>query len=124
MTVQTGQHRPNGELEHLATLFREDRLAFERERRRLIREAIDSYEDEKIRAGLERQQQLLDRALRGSGSAENRLALIRALFWDQVVNRFLPALDGTSGCIKKAAAGPGEVPAPRPRLTLVRGPGK
>ncbi len=124
MTVQTGQHRPNGELEHLATLFREDRLAFERERRRLIREAIDSYEDEKIRAGLEQQQQLLDRALRGSGSAENRLALIRALFWDQVVNRFLPALDRTSGHGKKAAAGPGEEPAPRPRLTLVRGPGE
>ncbi|HEB50298.1 MAG TPA: DUF3135 domain-containing protein [Desulfobulbus sp.] len=122
MPVQTTPQQSAEEHERLAALFREDRLAFERERRRLIKDTIARYDDKDLRDSLERQQQLLDRALRGSGSPENRLSLISALFWDQVINRFLPALDGTSRRIKAQA--PTELSGPKPRLTLVDKPGK
>ncbi len=122
MPVQTTPQQSAEEHERLAALFREDRLAFERERRRLIKDTIARYDDKDLRDSLERQQQLLDRALRGSGSPENRLSLISALFWDQVINRFLPALDGTSRRIKAQA--PTELSGPKPRLTLMDKPGK
>ncbi len=121
MPREKSQQQDMDEIEKLATLFREDRLGFERERRRLIRETIEGYEDRRLREALEKQQRHLDRVLRKSGSSQNRLSLIQALFWDQVVNRFIPALQGTSSRIN-AAGGDGQHSAPAGHLSLVRGP--
>ncbi|MFP7754967.1 DUF3135 domain-containing protein [Thermodesulfobacteriota bacterium B35] len=113
--------REQGEEEHrrLKTLFKEDRLAFERERRRLISETIASYDDPRIRESLQRQQQQLDRVLRHAGSAENRFSLIRAMFWDQIVNRFIPATRGAGDNLRPDREKKENVP-PGPHLTLVR----
>lgn len=81
------------EHDRLAHLFVTDRFAFELERKRIINKTIDEMRcSEAAREKMRRQQKDLDRVLKGAGSAENRLAMIQALFWHHVVNRWQPAL--------------------------------
>lgn len=81
------------EHERLATLFQKDRLSFERERRRLIKENIAAWPNEKSKEKLILLQQRWDRVLRGAGSKHNRFTMMQALFWDHIVNDWLPNLD-------------------------------
>lgn len=81
------------EHDRLANLFVTDRFAFEMERKRIISGAIDDMCcSEEIKERLRAKQKELDRTLKGMGSAENRLAMIQALLWHHVVNKWQPAL--------------------------------
>ena len=68
----------------LSTLFREDRLAFEREKRRLINEAINKAHSHEQKQKLQALQDSIDQKMRSAGSEHNRLVLMQKLFWDQV----------------------------------------
>ena len=94
------------EHERLARLFVTDRLAFERERRRLIEQTIeDSCRSAPIQERMRGLQKNLDRILKSAGSNENRLALIQAFFWDHIVNKWQPTLhiylEALHSCNKK-----------------------
>jgi len=69
--------------QRLSTLYREDRLAFERERRRLIDGIISQARTEEEKMNLRGLQESIDRKMRGAGSGHNRLVLMKKLFWDQ-----------------------------------------
>jgi hypothetical protein len=66
----------------LAKLFKEDRFSFERERRRLIDEVIDSAGNEEQKARLREIQEDWNRKMKGAGSQHNRLVLAKAFFWE------------------------------------------
>ncbi len=102
------------EHERLARLFREDRLGFERERKRLIRETIDSCADPATRLQLVRLQQQWDQVLNRAGSPHNRFVLMKTLFWDQVVNNWLPLLQPFQGVTQN------RFDPPRPPVHLKR----
>lgn len=78
--------------ERLSKLFREDRMAFERERKRMIQEVIQSAEDAEQRKKLLALQTSWDKRMRGAGSEHNRFVLAQAFFWEHVQTRFLPAI--------------------------------
>jgi hypothetical protein len=82
------------EHDRLSDLFRNDRVSFERERRRLIHAVIDRSTTVTGKRRLINLQERWDRILKHAGSAHNRFILIQMLFWDQVNNRWLPALNG------------------------------
>lgn len=81
-----GRHR------ELSRLFREDRLAFERERKRMIRDVIDSAGDEALRCKLLDLQANWDKRMKGAGSEHNRFVLARTFFWDHFQTSWQPAL--------------------------------
>ena len=66
----------------LSKLFKENRLAFERERKRMIDEIINSVEDESQRNRLLSLQESWDKKMRGAGSKHNRFVLAQTLFWE------------------------------------------
>ena len=68
----------------LSALFKEDRLAFEREKRRLLNEAINKARSPEEKEKLRTLQNSIDKKMRSAGSEHNRLVLIQKLFWDQV----------------------------------------
>ena len=70
--------------DRMSTLFSEDRLAFEREKRRLINEAINKAPSRDGRAKLQALQDSIDRKMRSAGSDHNRFVLMQKLFWEQV----------------------------------------
>jgi len=79
--------------ERLSRLFREDRLAFERERKRMIQEVLQSAEDPGQREKLRALQAAWDKRMRGAGSEHNRFVLAQAFFWDHVHTAFQPAVN-------------------------------
>lgn len=94
------------EHDRLAKLFVTDRFAFEMERKRIIDRTIDDMCcSEEFKEKSKKQQKELDRILKGAGSAENRFAMIQALFWHHVVNKWQPAMQKyfpTLGSLKKS----------------------
>lgn len=81
------------EHDRLAKLYVTDRFAFEMERKQIIDKTIDNMCcNEEFKEKLRVQQKDWDRILKGAGSAENRFAMIQALFWHHVVNEWQPAL--------------------------------
>ena len=70
--------------DRMSTLFSEDRLAFEREKRKLVKEAIDLARSPEEKEKLQALQNVIDRKMRSAGSEHNRLVLMQQLFWDQV----------------------------------------
>lgn len=83
----------------LHKLFVEDRLSFERERKRSIDELINSVEDEKQRENLRALQESWDNKMRTAGSKYNRFVLAQFLFWKHVNESYLPMMkkfDSTS----------------------------
>lgn len=95
------------EHDRLANLFKDDRFAFERERKRIIKESIDHmYTRDRRRL----QQQELDRILSSTGSSDNRFAMIQALFWHNLFQKWQPALHNNSTTLEKLVRSPKEVP--------------
>jgi hypothetical protein len=89
------------EHDRLSNLFITNRFAFELERKRIIREAIDEMAcSEEIKTRMRARQNKLDKTLKGIGSAENRFAMIQALLWHHVVNKWQPALQNYSTTLK------------------------
>jgi hypothetical protein len=78
--------------QRLHRLFVEDRLAFERERRRAIDDLINSVEEEGQRERLREQQALWDKRMKHAGSPHNRFVLAQTFFWDHLLNNWLPAV--------------------------------
>ena len=64
----------------LSKLFKEDRFAFERERKRMIDEIIISVEDEEQRNRLRVFQKSWDKKMRGAGSRHKRFIQAQTFF--------------------------------------------
>ncbi|HFC76991.1 MAG TPA: DUF3135 domain-containing protein [Candidatus Moranbacteria bacterium] len=79
---------------YMAKLFREDRLAFERERKRLIREVINNAQSQELKEELTELQAVIDKRMKGAKNKYNRLIIIRMMLMDQVNQKFLPLLRG------------------------------
>jgi len=79
------------EHDRLSRLYVENRFAFELERKQLIADCINNYSNRQ-NDSLQDIQHKLDHTLKNSGSIHNRLVLMQMFFWDQVKERFNPAL--------------------------------
>lgn len=77
----------------LSRLFREDRFTFEKERRRMIREIIESAEDEEQKAALLDLQADWDRKMKGAGTLQNRFVLAKTFFWEHFHKVWQPAIE-------------------------------
>lgn len=76
----------------LHELFVNDRLAFERERKRTIDEFLDSIEDDKMRDKLQASQHSWDKKMRHAGSEHNRFVLAQTFFWSHFYETWNPAI--------------------------------
>lgn len=76
----------------LHKLFVEDRLSFERERKRAIDELIHGVADPEQRENLRELQESWDNKMRHAGSRYNRLVLAQFLFWKYVNESYLPMM--------------------------------
>ena len=81
------------EHERLSRLFVEDRLTFERERKRRIEKTINRIRSRTRRHRLRELQSNWDTILKHAGSEHNRFVLIQMLFWNQVRDVWTPALN-------------------------------
>jgi len=81
------------EHERLSNLFIEDRLSFERERKRRIDKTINRSHSTTGQRRLRELQRNWDNILRHAGSEHNRFVLIQMLFWNQVRDVWTPALN-------------------------------
>ena len=88
------------EHERLHRLFKEDRLAFERERKRMLDEVINGAQDNRQRENLRAMQESWDRKMRNAGSNHNRFVLAQHLFWEHVNEVWNPAMRECSRCLK------------------------
>ena len=82
-------------------LFKEDRFAFDRERKRLIEEVIQSVRNEGQKEKLRALQASWDKRMRGAGSAHNRFVLAQTFFWDHFHNTWLPAIQEFKSVLKE-----------------------
>ncbi len=80
------------EHDRLSRLFKEDRLTFERERKRCIDKAIGRSCSRTGRIKLRELQNNWDSVLKHAGSEHNRFVLIQMLFWNHVNDIWYPAL--------------------------------
>ncbi len=76
----------------LSKLFLEDRLSFERERRKAIKDLIEGVQDEEVRCRLWEVQRAWDKRMKGAGSPHNRLVLAQAFFWEHFHKVWQPAI--------------------------------
>ena len=100
------------EHERLAKLFKENRFSYEQERKRLIEENIGMKPEENIRKNLTSFQQRIDKILSGAGSQHNRFVMIQTLFWNQIVNVWIPALDSCKQGLNKTDLSTEQVTVP------------
>jgi hypothetical protein len=70
----------------LSTLFKEDRFAFDRERKRLIEDVIQSVGNEGQKEKVMALQASWDKRMRGAGSAHSRFVLAQTFSWDHFHN--------------------------------------
>lgn len=87
------------EHERLHRLFKENRFAFELERKQAIETAIERARTLRFKKELQKIQDRVDHILNHSGSSHNRLVLMQMMFWRQVTEKFIPAV--ASGSKKK-----------------------
>ena len=76
----------------LHRLFVEDRLAFERERKKMIDTVINSARSEEEKEKLRALQAKWDKRMKGAGTKNNRLVLAQMFFWEHFQEKFNPAL--------------------------------
>jgi len=76
----------------LSKLFKEYRFAFERERKRMIDEIINSVEDEEQKNRLRAFQESWDKKMRGAGSRHNRFIQAQTLFGEHFHETWHPAI--------------------------------
>ncbi|MBW1720948.1 MAG: DUF3135 domain-containing protein [Deltaproteobacteria bacterium] len=92
----------------LHRLFHEDRLAFERERKRMINSFLQSIEDPARKERLEEIQEAWDKRMRHAGSQYNRFVLAQTFFWDHFYRNWQPALQDLSTLCNKLGEGNGD----------------
>ena len=78
--------------ERLHRLFKEDRLSFERERKRMIDEVISSTYNKKTRTTLIKVQESWDNKMRKAGSEHNRLVLAKFILSKHLDEIWKPSL--------------------------------
>lgn len=78
--------------ERLHSLFVEDRLSFERERKKAIDELISRAGNEEMKQKMRAWQSAWDKKMRHAGSNENRFVLARSLFWEHFHEVWNPAI--------------------------------
>ena len=88
----------------MSRLFVEDRLSFERERKRLLDEFFNSVEDEDMRARLRALQASFEKRMKNAGHALNRFVLAQTFFWDHFHNVWQPGLERMNDQLKSFAA--------------------
>jgi len=76
----------------LSKLFKKDRLAFEREKKGMIDELINSVKDGEQRSRLQAFQNSWDKKMRGAGSSHNRFVLAQTFFWEHFHEVWNPAI--------------------------------
>ncbi|MFZ7111224.1 MAG: DUF3135 domain-containing protein [Desulfatiglandales bacterium] len=89
----------------LHRLFVEDRLAFERERKKTIDEFLNSIEDPGKRDRLKALQESWDNRLRHAGSSHNRFVLAKAFFWSHFRETWQPAIQQFNTILKEMDPG-------------------
>ena len=77
----------------LSELFKKDRLTFERKRKKMIDELIDSVEDGEQRRRLRDIQVSWDKKMRGAGTTHNRFVLAKTFFWEHFHEVWHPAIE-------------------------------
>ena len=77
----------------LSRLFREDRFAFEREKKRMIDEVINNAKDEAEKNRLRALNDSWDRKMKNSGSKHNRFVLAQSLFWEHFHEVWQPTME-------------------------------
>ncbi len=97
--IRFNKEKALAEHERLHRLFRENRFAFELERKQAIETAIGRARTRRLKEELQNIQDKVDHILNHSGSAHNRLILMQMVFWKQVTEKFIPAV--ASGSKKK-----------------------
>lgn len=90
----------------LSKLFREDRLAFERERRRTLDEFFDAIEDEETRDELKAFQRAWETRMKHAGSAHNRFVLAQTFFWEHFYESWTPAIREFKSLLSGKPEGP------------------
>lgn len=76
----------------LHKLFVEDRLGFERERKRMLDEFFNGIDDPDKRDRMIALQRSWDNKMRNAGSAHNRFVLARTFFWSHFHETWQPAI--------------------------------
>ena len=79
--------------EEMSRLFKENRFEFELKRKNAIEATINNVKNKEYRHNLRRLQEDWDNVLKNSGAKYNRFVLIQMLFWDQVNNKYRPAIN-------------------------------
>ena len=87
----------------MARLFVEDRLAFERERKRLLDEFFRSIDDEGRRQRLRALQSSFEQKMKHAGSAHNRFVLAQTFFWDHFHSTWQPGIQKMNTLLKNLA---------------------
>lgn len=106
--MQEKEKRENESLERhrqLSHLFEKDRLSFERERRRMIAEVIDSAGSEDLKDRLRQIQATWDKRMKQAGSPHNRYVLAQTFFWEHFYDVWQPALKDLSDTFRLKPAG-------------------
>ncbi|MBW2031557.1 MAG: DUF3135 domain-containing protein [Deltaproteobacteria bacterium] len=78
--------------EMLSRLFREDRLAFEREKKKMIHKVINGVEDEERKQRLLAFQESWDNRMKAAGSSHNRFLIAQAIFWEHFHGKWHPVI--------------------------------
>ena len=99
----------------MARLFTTDRFAFELERKRILKESIDEMCNPNRRRA---EQKELDKMLKKIGSRENRFALIQAILWHHMINKWQPKMSNFSIALHELTKGSRK----HPPLKLVTAP--
>ncbi|MBI5585401.1 MAG: DUF3135 domain-containing protein [Deltaproteobacteria bacterium] len=89
----------------LQRLFKENRFAFELERKQAIEAVIQSARTEEMKERLRALQASWDRTLKHAGPKENRLVLAKTLFWDHFHQVWTPALRQFQAAFQKGPQG-------------------
>lgn len=80
------------EHERLHKLFKENRFAFELERKRAIEKIINSARTEQEKEKLRALQSGWDNRLKNAGTKHNRFIMAQTMFWDHFNNVWTPAI--------------------------------
>ena len=83
-------------------LFKENRFAFELERKKELDEFFRGIEDQEKRERLKSLQASWDKKMKTAGSQHNRYVLAQTFFWDHFYNNWMPAMDKLNSLVTSA----------------------
>ena len=108
----------------MAALFVDDRLAFERERKRLLDEFFNGIEDGDECRRLRALQASFDHKMRHAVSAHNRFVLAQTVFWDHFHKVWQPGIQGVSDQLQGIVGKAGSPQKPQVVALATKRPGR